>query len=314
VRGRLGPIAVHPDSARVYVCALDQGSVTCFDIVKPEYVGRALVQDQPAAGVGVFSDPAIVAVAFPNGSPFSSPGYDKPGCCWLYDANSFTGRLDAPVPERMKVVGDVLDLPDAGRIEVEPMTKRAWIAYRNGLAALDPSKTRPTTRITIDECPSSFRFETGGRHRVFINAPKKGQVVAADPTKGEVVDRWKLLDAKDSGPMALDEASRRLFVVCRKPARVFACDTDTGRVVAWADCIADAGDAHFDESRRRLYVSGDGVIGVFGFEKDKFKLLGKVTVAPGARTSAWIPSSGRLCVGVPLKGKDCEVWVYRAQQ
>jgi hypothetical protein len=56
--------------------------------------------------------------------------------------------------------------------------------------------------------------------------------------------------------MALDEANHRLFVGCRKPAKVLVIDTETGKTVAAIDCCGDADDLFYDGSSKRVYVSG----------------------------------------------------------
>jgi hypothetical protein len=135
-----------------------------------------------------------------------------------------------------------------------------------------------------------------------------------DRVKGEVRARWSFGDTKDSGPMALDEAGKRLFVACQRPARILVFDCDGGKLVSWADCAAGAGDVVWDDTHERLYVLGSGVVNVFAIHKDRLRPVTTVTTASGARTGAWVRTSGRLCVGVPGKPpRGSEVWVYRAQ-
>jgi DNA-binding beta-propeller fold protein YncE len=305
--GKVGSIAVHPDGARLYIATIDKPAITSINIVERSWLG-CVAPGVPAGGLAVSAIGKGLFVAFPEGHWTN----DKPGVCRVYDVESFDGRGREPRPDMYKF-GVEVHLRDVDHVQADPGSNKTWVGYRDGLAALDGAKPKADATIALDEPPAAFRLEAGGKRRLFANLPKAGMVAVVDASNRVVVDRWKLLDAKGNGPMSLDEAGERLFVVCSKPAKVLAFDTAKGKVVAWADCVADAGDVHFDPGRRRVYITGDGAINVLAFEKDRFKLLGKVAVAPGARTSAWIPSSSRLCVGVPLKGKDSEVWVYRAQ-
>jgi hypothetical protein len=45
-----------------------------------------------------------------------------------------------------------------------------------------------------------------------------------------VVATWPIIGAKPNFPMALDEANHRLFVGCRRPAKVLVFDTATGKL------------------------------------------------------------------------------------
>jgi hypothetical protein len=311
-------MAAHPDGRRLYVNCLDDRSVLCIDIDERDYVLARAPYPEPVAGLALFGDPPRLLIAMPksDGSPpfggRGAPG-GKLGACAIYEASTFSGR--ASHPAQFKAIGQVLDLPDAAEVEKDPSGTSAWAGYRDGLASLDVAKDRPMTKIALGEPPASFRFETQGKRRIFVNLPKAAVIAVIDPLKGQVLDRWKVLDAKDNGPMALDENGKRLFVVSRKPAKVLAYDTDTGKAVAWTDSVADAGDIHFDGARRRIYITGDGAILVVSLEKDRFKLIDKIKVPipSGARRSAWMPSSNRLCIGVPSKDGDSDVWVYRAQ-
>lgn len=196
-------------------------------------------------------------------------------------------------------------------MKAAPDGERAWAAYRNGLALLDPSKSEPVGVLDVGGTPHGLEIEAKGT-RVFTNVPKSGQIAVIDRISRKPLARWAVLDVKQTGPMALDELGKRLFVVCAKPKKIVVLATDTGRAVAWADLIVEAEDAFFDRDRNRLYLTASGTIAVFSFEKDKLKLLANFPLDPTARSAAWIPESSRLCVGVSVPGRDSEVWVYRA--
>src|SRR5258708_18875281 len=85
------------------------------------------------------------------------------------------------------------------------------------------------------------------------------KVVATGPVAG----------AKANFPMALDEANHRLFVGCRRPAKVLVYDTTTGKESGSFDIVGDTDDLFYDAARRRLYVSGgEGVFFAFPQNED----------------------------------------------
>jgi DNA-binding beta-propeller fold protein YncE len=117
--------------------------------------------------------------------------------------------------------------------------------------------------------------------------------------------------------MALDEANHRLFVSTRSPAKLLIFDTDTGRLLTSLDSSGDADDIFYDSKNKRIYVSGgEGAISVFEqTDPDNYRLIDKADTAEGARTSLFVPESGRLYVALPLRGsQSAEVRAFQAKQ
>jgi len=96
---------------------------------------------------------------------------------------------------------------------------------------IDPEKAAKVAEINLDAHPESFQLEKSG-NRIFVNVPGANEIEVVDRKKRQVLAKWPVTDAKSNFPMALDEAHHRLFVGCRKPAKVLAFDTETGKVVA----------------------------------------------------------------------------------
>ena len=67
--------------------------------------------------------------------------------------------------------------------------------------------------------PESFQLERSGP-RAFVNVPNADQIAVVDRTAMKVMASWPVTSAKSNYPMALDEANHRLFVGCRRPAKV----------------------------------------------------------------------------------------------
>ena len=143
--------------------------------------------------------------------------------------------------------------------------------------------------------------------------PGAGHVVVIDRTRSAVVARWELGDAAANFPMSLDAADHRLFIGCRRPARLLVYDTASGKRVAGVPIGGDTDDLFFDAARRRIYAScGAGVVDVVQQQDaDHYLRATTIRTAAGARTSLFIPELARFCLAVPQRGgQQAEIQLY----
>jgi hypothetical protein len=152
---------------------------------------------------------------------------------------------------------------------------------------------------------------------VFANLPGllSSQVIAADRSAMAVAGRWAAQGCGGNYPMALDEPGSRLFIGCRRPARLAMIDTQSGSFVASTDIVGDTDDVFYDEVRRRVYViGGDGYVDIVARDGDRLQSLGRVGTRGGARTGLWVGSQSRLYVAVPAQGgRSAEIRVFEAE-
>jgi DNA-binding beta-propeller fold protein YncE len=143
-------------------------------------------------------------------------------------------------------------------------------------------------------------------NRMFVNVTDRNEIYVVDRASMKVTGRWPLHDAAENSPMILDEPNHRLFIVCRKPAKLVVFDTDSGKQIgAWTTAGHSDGMA-FDPARKRIYVPGaEGYIAVYQQrDADHYELTAKVPSAPGAKTCLLVPELNRLYVAVsPGEGK-----------
>jgi DNA-binding beta-propeller fold protein YncE len=208
---------------------------------------------------------------------------------------------------------------DPDNIRWEAAAKLLWVGAggsgSGALAALDPESGEVVAEISLAGHPESFQLEARGS-RVFVNVPKGHEVAVIDRELRRVVAGWRL-PCTANFPMALDEARRRLFVGCRRPARLLVLDTDTGTPVAELESPADADDIFLDSPQNRVYVSGgEGVTRVYARrEADRFEVVGDLRTGPGARTSLFVPELRRFYVAVPRRGDaPAEILVFETLQ
>lgn len=281
VQGRIDHMAVDAKNGRLYVAALGNNTVEVIDLKAGKPVAQITGLKKPQ-GVAVLPDTSRVVVA---------SGED--GKCRVYDENQ-------------KLLGTVDGLDDADNVRYDPEAKLVYVGYGEGaLAVIDPEKIEKVADIKLDGHPESFQLETKGK-RIFVNVPSAKQVAVIDRDKRAVVAKWDVKDAESNFPMALDETNHRLFIGCRKPAKVIAVDTQTGQPVAAVECCGDTDDLFFDAASKRLYVSGgEGCITVIEqSDPNTYKAIGKVTTADGARTAFFDASGRMLYVAVPLRGSQ----------
>jgi hypothetical protein len=105
------------------------------------------------------------------------------------------------------------------------------------------------------------RIPTSGA--VVLNVPLSAQY-AFQSGVGRAEDPDAIVRLAGNFPMALDEASHRVFVATRSPARLVVFDADLGHVVTTLPAVQDADDLYFDAERKRIYIpGGEGHISVF---------------------------------------------------
>jgi DNA-binding beta-propeller fold protein YncE len=129
----------------------------------------------------------------------------------------------------------------------------------------------------------------------------------------KVTGTWPVKTAGANYPMSLDDANRRVFIGCRRPAKALVFDTTSGKETSSFEIVGDTDDLFYDAARKRLYVSGgDGFIDVVQDQgSNRFSRIAHLPTASGARTSLFVAEQGRLYVAVPHRGNQrAEIRVY----
>lgn len=95
---------------------------------------------------------------------------------------------------------------------------------------MNPADAKVLGEAKLSGHPESFQLERSGS-RAFVNVPTADQIAVVDRNAMKVVATWSVVSAKANFPMALDEANHRLFIGCRRPAKVLVYDTDGGKEI-----------------------------------------------------------------------------------
>jgi DNA-binding beta-propeller fold protein YncE len=207
-----------------------------------------------------------------------------------------------------KVLGRIAVGPGADTEYYDPSTKHLFIVSGGGdvhmkncwLNEIDPWTGKVLRRLKFDSdhVEAVVAEQHGGR--MFINIADQDEVDVIDKKTLTVIGHWPIVGAKLNLALALDEADHRLFVVTRKPTKMFALNTDNGRTVATID-VPDINDGiSFDAARKRIYVPGAvGEIGVYQeVDPDHYREIARVPSAPGGKSSLLDPQLNEFFVGV----------------
>ena len=292
VEGRIDHLAFDAASQRLYVAALGNNSVEVLDAGAGTHL-KSLPGFREPQGIAVIPDIKSVAVANGEG-----------------DGVQLIGAEDYRTGSTIRL-GD-----DADNVRYDAAAKRVYVGFGSGaLAAIDPAAAKVLAQAKLAGHPESFQLERGGS-RVFVNVPTAQHVAVVDRGSMKVTATWPVTSAGANYPMALDEANHRLFIGCRRPAKVLVFDMTTGKQSASFDTVGDTDDLFYDVARKRLYVTGgEGFIDVVQDQgANGFARVAHIPTAAGARTSLFVADQGRLYLAVPHRGSQkAEIRVFEAR-
>lgn len=292
VDGRIDHFSIDLKNRRLFVAALGNNTVEVIDILAGKRVGtiRGLAEPQ---GILFLPDENRLYVA-----------NRKDGTTRIFDGSSFA-------PLKTVQHGE-----NADNVRLDPSTRRIWVGYGDGaLGAMDFDGNKGPS-IQLGAHPESFQLEKNGP-LIFVNLPRSKKVAVVDRNKSTVVASWGTGLAFGNFPMALDEANKRLFIVCRTPARLLVLNTESGATVAKLSTVGDSDDVFYDASTKRIYVSGgEGAIVVYQQEgPDHYKEMSKIPTVRGARTGYFAPGLGRFFLAVRAQDqKPAAIWIYEVSK
>lgn len=290
VRGRFDHFACDVAGQRLFVAALGNDTLEVIDVARGERAGTIDGLRMPT-GVVFLSDPGRLGVA--NGSDGSFRTYDA--------------RTLAPMSR-------IEGLEDADNVRWDGASGLVYVGYGNGgLGVIDAAGRKTAGSVRLPAHPESFQIERQGT-RIFANVPGAGEIVVVDREQKRVTTHWSTGGFRANFPLALDEVDHRLFVGCRRPARLLILNTGNGATVAEVEIAGDVDDVFFDRQRQRIYTScGEGFLDTVACGSgDDYERIGHEATRNGARTCFFSPELDRLFLAVPARGNDvAEIREYR---
>jgi hypothetical protein len=291
VTGRIDHLAADVSGKRLFVAALGNNTMEVIDISAMR-VSKSITGLHEPQGIRFLPDHNRVVVA--NGDDGSTVFYDG---------------VTLAVVHTSKTSGD------ADNVRYDSKAGRAYVGYGNGSLAVMDADGKAVGDVKLAGHPESFQLESAGP-RIFVNVPSAGHVAVVDRSTQTVTARWPVTAAGANYPMALDEPNHRLFIGCRRPAKLLVYDTESGANVASADIVGDTDDLFYDATRKRLYIiGGEGFITVLAQQDaNHYSLLQKLQTAPGARTGLYVPELSKLFLAVPHRGaQPAEIRMFDVQ-
>ncbi len=290
VKGRFDHFSIDVKGKRLFVAALGNDTVEVIDLT----AGKRL---QSISGV---SKPQ--GVLFYQGRNELAVASSGDGTLKILDATTFTLK------------DKWADLPDTDNVRLDPFTAEIWVGYGDGaLTRVLPLNHKAT--VNLAGHPESFQLDKQS-WRLFANVPDAKQIAVIDSRTNSIVTTWPMEKFQANFPMALDNTNHRLFVGCRRPARLVVFDTEAGKPVADLAICADTDDLFYDAQRKRIYIScGEGFIDVISQDSaDTYTPLSRIQTSAGARTSFFSPDLDRLYLAVPDRGsRKAEIRVYQPE-
>jgi hypothetical protein len=291
VKGRIDHFSVDVPGKRIFIAALENGTVEVVDLAKGERTSEITGLKEPQGLYYVDATSRLYVASAGDGT------------LRIYEGKDLTLRSTLEF-------GD-----DADNVRYDENTRQVWVGYGSGGLGV-VAEGEKAGEIALGSHPESFQLERSGS-RVFVNVPKEFVVAVVDRKKHSVVSKWGLDWTAANYPMALDEGDARLFVGCRLPPRLVILDANSGRVVAKLPIVADADDVFFDPSRHLLYViGGEGAVDIIRMhDPNRYEHVGRIHTVVGARTGLFVSDLDRLFVAVPRRGSQmARLLVYEAKQ
>ena len=291
VEGRFDHLSIDVHGKRLFVSALGNNTVEVIDLAAGKHLQSLTGMAEPQ---GIAASPDVHKVYVANG---------KDGKVRMFDALT------------LKPTGEIMFGEDADNVRYDAPRKQIWVGYKDGaIGGLDVVSGARVGDVYLDGHPESFQLEKSGG-RIFVNVPDAKEIEVVDRLKKIVVAKWPVTNPAANFPMVLDEASHRLFVGCRKPARVLVFDIDSGKQVANFACPGDTDDLYYDAARKRVYVAGgEGFLEAFQQNGDQYTSLGKTATAAGARTALFSTDLNRIYLAVPHRGtQGAEIRIYTVE-
>lgn len=290
VEGRIDHLAIDLAHKRLYVAALVNNTLEVIDLG----VGKVV---QTITGL---KEPQGVVFVPETGTLYVTSGAD--GKCIAFSGNPLTRTAAVDAGE------------DADNIRYDAVTKQLYVGFGSGaLGVIDAPAFKNAGNVKLEAHPESFQLEKSGP-RIFVNVPNARQVAVIDRIRQRVLSRWPIETAQANFPMALIESTHRILIATRKPARLLALDTTSGKVVAEMTCAGDADDLYYDAAKKLIYVAcGEGMIDVFAErDPDHYQEVAQVPTAAGARTALWVPELNQLFLAVPRRtGQESAIRIYQ---
>ncbi len=198
-------------------------------------------------------------------------------------------------PKTLKPVGSAPVLLDADGINYDPASRQMFVSGGDG-DGFTPVST--VTRKAGPEIPlgssPEFHVADGAGHE-YVDLVDASQIAVIDTKTNTVTAHWPVSPCQNPKGLAIDPVTSRLYASCANAQSVIF-NTATGKIIASFAIGKGTDAADFDPARQLFFAScGDGTLTIIQEKSaDDFTKLATLKTAPGARTMALDPATGRI--------------------
>ena len=289
VKGGFDLMAVDVKGKRLFVAAQDNHTLEVIDL-------KAM---KSLKSVSNFAEPKWVVY--------------RPESNRLYVATAIDGKVTVLDSRTYKTIKSFIFKEKCNNLRFDATNNLLYVGVGKtfgSIGIIDVSKDEIVGEITLPNFPK--QFELVG-NKMYVNVPETNTVEVADLTTRKVISSWKVKEAKDNVPMAIDRKNQRLFIGC-EPGKLVTYDLKAEKVVSSIEISKECDGIYYDAKRSQIYIScAEGFIDVVKqLTPNSYKLISKIPTVSGAGTSLFIPELDYFILAVPQnEHNSAEMRVYQ---
>src|SRR5215472_10961769 len=202
-----------------------------------------------------------------------------------YISNGATNNIAVFDLKSLKALGLISAGTNPDAIVYDAATKRVFAMNgRSGdITAINAADGKVAGTVAIGGKLEFAAADTKGT--LFVNVEDRSELVNVDAAKLTVLHRWPLAPCTEPSGLAMDTATRRLFVACDNKMMAVV-NADTGKVVTTLPSGEGTDASAFDPETKLAFSSnGEGTLTVVHEDSpDKFSVVENVPTKKSART------------------------------
>jgi YVTN family beta-propeller protein len=264
--------SLDPNSGRLYIAHLGDGSMVVFDTKKDTLVGE--VKDLKRVH-GILAVPELHRVYA------SATGSNELA---VIDDSSLQIIARAPAG----------DYPDG--VAYANKANKIYVSDLHGKTdtVIDARTNQRVATIALGGGAGNTQYDSVSE-RIFVTVHGQNSLAEIDPNKDQVVGQYSLAGCSEPHGLLIDSEHRLAFVACEENAKLAVFDLEAKKMTAIHSVGADPDVLAFDKGLSRLYVSAEsGIITIFDERGHSLEKVGEGFFASNAHSVAVDSSTHRV--------------------
>jgi DNA-binding beta-propeller fold protein YncE len=208
--------------------------------------------------------------------------------------------VDVFDPKSMRLIKHVPVAKGPDAMFYDPSNKLVYVASGDAKAAtlIDPASQKTVGAISLGGSPEFAAFDPETK-LMYQNLADTNTLVAVDVARRMVVQRWPLEGCDAPTGVAIDDASRKLFIACGMSSKLAIFDLNLHRIISTVPVGFGPDSVAYDAELHRIYVTGlAGRLSVVNHDAaDAYHVADSINLHFNAHTLAIDPATHRLIVG-----------------